>query len=691
MSFKTVESVCTYCGVGCEISAQIENGKIKKILPNKNGKAGGGNICIKGKYGWEFLNSAKRLGEVKIKKDFFIKNFHLFPKEIKQEIGVPEFVDGYYYPQLELSYKIAAWKFSQIKDDFTGFAHASIGGARTSCESGFIFQKFTREVLGSPNIDNCARVCHAPSLKGMRLTIGEGAATNPYDDIKEAGFLLVVGSNTTEAHPMIATRILEAKKRGAKIAVIDVRKIKLCDFADLNAIIPFETNLLVLNMISYVIITEELYDKNFIKNRTEWFEEYKNEILNDPFANPDFFLGVKGYEELPKIISQIARAYASNKSMIVWGLGVTEHIDGSYAVCAICNLALLSGNIGKMGAGLMPLRGQNNVQGACDMGCLPYYLPDYDHPQVEGLKTPDVIKKIQSQEIKSLYVMGEDIAHIHANQNKIHSALENLEFLVVNELFDNEITKFADIVFGVKSGYEKTGVYVNAERRLHLSSPLQESSLPDDWEVISKIAKYMGANFEYQTSENIWNEVMASAKKRFAGASYERLIQSGTQGLQWPVSLEGMQTPVLHAKTFRTKDGFGQFRYKKWQKRGMIIELINNIKNKSSFYLTTGRALHHYNNGAQTKECSKLIDKIDEDILLVNQEDFENFKEERIGLISAAGESGKLKFKVHSGIKKGTMFATFHFASSKINFLFGDEADELTKTAAFKSVKVEIK
>jgi formate dehydrogenase major subunit len=519
----------------------------------------------------------------------------------------------------------------------------------------------------------------------MRSIIGEGAATNPFSDIKKSEFMIVIGSNTTEAHPIVANKIIRAKQAGAGLAVFDVRDIALSKFADFNCVMPYEANLLVLNMLAFVIITEELYDESFIQNRSCEFENFKEEILNDTFSNPEFFQKIEGYEYLTDMIREVARSYASKKSIILWGLGITEHFDGSYAAAAICNLAVMTGNIGKSGAGLMPLRGQNNVQGTCDMGCLPYYNPDYEQPLVEGKKTPDMINAMLDGEIKVLFNMGEDIAHIHPNQNKIHNALEKLEFLVVNELFDNQITEFADVVFGVKSAYEKTGVYVNAERRLHLSQPIIKNDLPDDWEVIHGISKELEYDFRYESSRDIWDEVQVKVPKRFSGASYDKLEKNRVNGLQWPIAED--ELPILHIDSFRTKDGKATFRYKRYVLRNHVQELLN--KNRTNFYLSTGRTIAHYNNANQTKESQKLMKKHSEDVILASLEDEEIFANRtHVVLVSRYGRSEKLKVKLSKRIKKGTLFTTFHHAKSKINFLFGDESDELTKTARFKSVKV---
>lgn len=681
---KVIDSVCTYCGVGCDISAEVENNKILRIFAKEEGIVSEGKLCIKGKYGYEYLFHPDRLKKALVRKSFLKQNQKLF--EIVKGF-TKEFDKDFYELPYEKAYDIAALKLKEIIKNYTSDSFAAIGGARTSCESGYLFQKFTRNVIGSPHIDNCARVCHSPSLKGMRATIGEGAATNPFSDIKKAENLVVVGSNTTEAHPIVANKILAAVQRGTLLNVIDVRKIALSKFAKNHLTIPYETNLMILNMLAYLILKNGWEDREFIEKRTKGFSEYKEKILSDEFANPNIFYHIRGYEDIPEKLEDLAYLISHKKTMFLWGLGVTEHIDGSAAVMALTHLALLTGNIGKSGAGLMPLRGQNNVQGTCDMGCLPYYLPDYKKPDVIGLMTPDIIDSIECGRIKAVFNMGEDIAHIHPNQNKIHQALKKLELLIVNEIFLNEITKYADIVFGVKSAYEKKGVFVNAERRLHLSQPLISSTLPDDWEVINEIAKRLEADFDYKSSKEIWDEVREVASERFSGATYEKLESNPLRGLQWPVYEE--DSPILHQKEFRTKDGFGYFRYKKYELRGMLKELLE--KKDPHFYLTTGRIIAHYNNAAQTKACEKLSKRYKEDILLVSKKDRAFFEgKDRVVLVSKYGKSKPLKIKFSKDLKRGTLYATFHHAKSHINYLFGDESDEYVKTARFKSIKVRV-
>lgn len=680
---EIIDSVCTYCGVGCDIAAKVKDNKVQSIFAHPYGVVSQGNLCIKGKYGYEFIDAPDRLRIPRIKKSFLDKN-----PTIKAKIAstLVELDDVWYETTLESATTASAMKLSEIQKVYGQKSVCSIGGARTSCESGYLLQKFTRHTLGSPHVDNCARVCHSPSLKGMRTTIGEGAATNPYNDIYNTEFMIVIGSNTTEAHPIISNRIVEVAGKHDNLAVFDVREITLHRFAKYKGIIPHEANLLILNMMAYVIINEELYCEHFLEDRTKGFEAFKEKILNDPYANPKYFETIEGYEYLSKMIPKVAREYALKKSMIFWGLGITEHIDGSYAVMAITHLALMTGNVGKEGAGLMPLRGQNNVQGACDMGMLPYYAPDYQEPKEIGLMTPQLVNAMIEGRIKAVINMGEDLTHIHPNLNKVNKALDNVEFIMVQELFMTEIASRADIVIGVKSAYEKTGVYVNAMRRLHLSQPLVKSDLPDDWEVIQMLDTKMGGNYAYEDSKQIWDEVREVAYRRFSGASYNRLERHRVRGLQWPVHTE--DTPILHQLDFRTEDGYGEFHYHQYQLRGMVQEIAQ--KKLTGYHLTTGRTIAQYNNASQTTRCEKLNKRYDEDILLVNEDDAADFTSEKVILKTEFGETSPLLVKFTDKVQPKTLFCTFHHAKSKINHLFGDRCDELILTAAFKSIKVEV-
>ena len=673
-------SVCTYCGVGCEIDAQINQDKIVKIKPLKEGISSGGELCIKGKYGFEFLNN--RLKKHLISYEFIEKNAKNMPFELQIRIAnLYPYDEKFYEAPFSLALDIAAWKLKEIIKNYSSKSVAAIGGARTNIESAWLFQHFARNVIKTPHVDNCARVCHSPSLSGLKMSIGEGASSVDFDSLFDAETIFVIGSNTTEAHPMVASRIIKAKRRGAKLIVVDVREILLMKFADVAVILPFESNLLFLNALAKELIQRDLIDKEFINNRCVKYEEYKQLLLHDKY-DKKFFEKLPGFEHISKQIEEIAKLI-TKKTIFTWGLGVTEHIDGTESVNAISNLAMLTGNF-KKGAGVLPLRGQNNVQGACDVGCLPYYLPDYIRPDEEhiGLMTPDIIDAVTDGKIKAIINMGEDILHIHPNQNKIHRAFKELEFLMVMEVMENEITKEADIVFGVKSAYEKRGVYVNAERRLHLSKPLVKSDLPDDWEVIKELSKRLGRDINYVSSEDVFNACKKEVS-RFKGATYERLEK---KPLQWPIREDGKDTPVLHLEKFSTPDGKGHFHYHKYHIRGEVKDLI---ESKKRWWLNTGRALAQYNNAAQTKVSERLIKRYEDDILLVNECHRDEINE-RVVLKSIYGKTKPLKVKFTKSVRPYTMFVTFHFAKNRINYLFGDEADHKVKTARFKAIEVEI-
>ncbi|WP_456480150.1 molybdopterin oxidoreductase family protein, partial [Nautilia sp.] len=514
-------SVCTYCGVGCEIDARVRDGKIEKISAVKGGKSSGGELCIKGKYGFEFLN--ERINAHLVSYDFIEKNKDSFPFELAVRLAnLYEYDEKFYISPYSLALDLAAWKIKEILNKHTPNHIACIGGARTSVESAWFFQHFARKVLKTPNVDNCARICHSPSLSGLKMSIGEGASSVEFDELLKTDVIFIIGSNTTQAHPMVASRIIKAKRRGAKVIVADVREIPIMKFADISVILPFESNLLFLNAIAREMIEKDMINKEFISKRCVKYEEYKENILKHPDSK-EYFEKLKGFEHISGQIEEIAQLISKNKTVFVWGLGLTEHIDGTEAVNAVSNLAMLSGNFGE-GCGVLPLRGQNNVQGACDVGCLPYYGPDYTIPEKIGLMTPDVMDHLLEGRIKAVINMGEDILHVHPNLNKIKKAFENIEFLMVMEVMRNEITEKADIVFGVKSAYEKTGVYVNAERRLHLSTPLVKCGMPDDWEVLTEISKRLGIDPGFKTSEDVFEECKKEVG-RFKGATYEKLKQ----------------------------------------------------------------------------------------------------------------------------------------------------------------------
>lgn len=320
------------------------------------------------------------------------------------------------------------------------------------------------------------------------------------------------------------------------------------------------------------------------------------------------------------------------------------------------------------------------------MGMLPYYAPDYQEPKEVGLMTPQLVDEMLKDKVKAVLNIGEDLTHIHPNLNKIERAFEKLDLIFVQELFMTDITQHADIVVGVKSAYEKTGVYVNAMRRLHLSQPLVKSDLPDDWEVLQILNNKMGGDYSYETSKDVWEEVQKVAYRRFSGADYHRLEKHRKRGLQWPVHTE--DTPILHQLDFRTDDGLGHFKYHQYKLRGMIEEITK--KTLTGYHLSTGRTLAHYNNAAQTSRTETLMNRHDEDVLLVYEGDASDFTSKQVILKTEFGQTNPLTIKLTDKVQPKTLFSTFHHAKSRINALFGDKCDEVILTAAFKSIKVEV-
>ncbi|GHV60101.1 formate dehydrogenase subunit alpha [Campylobacterota bacterium] len=663
-----VKTVCTYCGTGCEIAATVENNTILAIEGDQDGEVSRGKLCVKGRYGFDFVASPARVKRPRIKKLFIAHNRSQMPEILQKRLFLLSEIDNDFFEcDLDIALDIAAWKTEDILQRYGSGSFGFIGGARGNCESAYIFQKFAREIIGTPNVDNCARVCHAPSLAGLSRTIGLGAATNPFSDIYEAELIVVIGSNTTEAHPIVGLKILEAAKNGCKLAVIDTRRIMLGKNADLEILIGFDSNLKTLNYIAKYIVENRLYNQQFLSERTENYERYFQQITDDHNAIDD---------NLAKLLNSLAELIAAKKTLFCWGLGVTEHIDGSDCVSAISNIALLTGNVGKIGAGLMPLRGQNNVQGACDMGVLPYYETGYKQPKTVGLMTPQMITAAQNGTIKAIFNMGEDIVHTHSNQTKIAAAVDQLEFLCVNDLFMSQTAQKADIVFGVASAYEKSGIYINAERRLHIAAPLIRSELLDDWQIFAALSKRLNKPISLNNYEEIWREIQAKAPQMFGSKPYADM-----QNRQW--SSDHSFAARLHTESFATPSGKATLFFAPSRACAECAE--------NTFQLTTGRALEIYNNGAQTNESARLTRKISEDAVLIAPNDAAKLDlNRRYALISRYGSSSPLALKSSPNIAVGTLFCTFHFARSRINRLFGDECDSQTMTPNFKSIRVQL-
>ena len=671
---KKVRTTCSYCGVGCNLEASIKDGKVVAIDTPKETEVNAGHTCIKGRYAFGFYDHPDRLRSPLIKRNGKF-----------EEASWDE------------AYDYIKEKIEKIKNENGPDAIAGISSARCTNEENYVFQKMIRAVVGTNNIDCCARICHSPTAWGMQQTFGTGAATNSTEDIYHADLFLVIGANPTNAHPVTGAKIKQQVMKGKKLIVLDPITTDLAKLADYHIRLRPGTNVAVLNMMLYYIVKGNLLNKDFVENRTEGFEEFLNHINS---LDIDHLASVAGVDK--QLVKEAAIAYATAKnSMEFHGLGVTEHEQGSKTVMLIADLAMITGNIGRRGVGVNPLRGQNNVQGAADMGCQPHqgagYFPVADkkiqefytekygvvHPTKAGLKIPEIFDAAINKEVKGLWIIGEDIVQTDPNSAHVIKAMESLDLLVVQEIFMSETAKLADVVLPGTTFLEKDGTFTNTERRVQRVNKAAEP-LPGtkpDGVIVTDMMQKLGYDQPTYDADQVLAEV-ADVVPFFKGITRERL---GKLGLQWPVKEDGTDTKILHEKEFKL--GKGQLKYFDWKES---TEIKNNIK-EYPLILTTSRVLQHYNAATMTRR-TKNLNIVDEDILLVNPKDA---KERELNngdiarLYSGRGEVS-LKVEVTDKVKEGIVFTTFHFPEHMVNMVTGDGKDEETKCAEYKVSAVQV-
>ena len=671
---KKVRTTCSYCGVGCNLEASIKDGKVVAIDTPKETEVNAGHTCIKGRYAFGFYDHPDRLRSPLVKRNGKF-----------EEASWDE------------AYDYIKEKIEKIKNENGPDAIAGISSARCTNEENYVFQKMIRAVVGTNNIDCCARICHSPTAWGMQQTFGTGAATNSTEDIYHADLFLVIGANPTNAHPVTGAKIKQQVMKGKKLIVLDPITTDLAKLADYHIRLRPGTNVAVLNMMLYYIVKGNLFNKDFVENRTEGFEEFLNHINS---LDIDHLASVAGVDK--QLVKEAAIAYATAKnSMEFHGLGVTEHEQGSKTVMLIADLAMITGNIGRRGVGVNPLRGQNNVQGAADMGCQPHqgagYFPVADkkiqefytekygvvHPTKAGLKIPEIFDAAINKEVKGLWIIGEDIVQTDPNSAHVIKAMESLDLLVVQEIFMSETAKLADVVLPGTTFLEKDGTFTNTERRVQRVNKAAEP-LPGtkpDGVIVTDMMQKLGYDQPTYDADQVLAEV-ADVVPFFKGITRERL---GKLGLQWPVKEDGTDTKILHEKEFKL--GKGQLKYFDWKES---TEIKNNIK-EYPLILTTSRVLQHYNAATMTRR-TKNLNIVDEDILLVNPKDA---KERELNngdiarLYSGRGEVS-LKVEVTDKVKEGIVFTTFHFPEHMVNMVTGDGKDEETKCAEYKVSAVQV-
>lgn len=672
---KTVRTTCAYCGVGCAFDAGVRDGRVVSMVPADDGPSNLGHACMKGRFGWEYVYAPDRLRVPLLRRG-----------DRWEEITWDAALDQ------------AAQEFIRLKETYGPDALATISSSRGTNEENYLYAKFMRCVIGTNHIDNCARVCHSATVTGMMEVLGASAATNSIADLDQAKLILVVGANPTESHPVIGARIKQAHRRGTPLIVIDPRRTELARLADLHLSLRPGTNVALLNGLGHVIVEEGLLDKAFVEARTDGLSDWLETVARCTPEATEQITGVSA-----ALIREAARRYAtSGASFCVHGLGVTEHRWGSHGVIALCNLALATGNIGRPGTGINPLRGQNNVQGASDVGCLPTYFAGYQSlddsklalrhqvvtgrrlPTRRGMKIPDMWDAALEGRLKGLWIIGYDVAQSDPNLKKVRQALGRLEFLVVQDLFLSETAKFAHLVIPGASFLEKDGTFTNLERRVQRIRKVVDppNGILPDWRVVSEVATRMGYPMLYEHPAEIMGE-LARLAPMLAGVTYERLDRP--EGLQWPVPApDHAGTPLMHAD-----------RFPRGRARFVPVDYLPPGESPSTdypFVLTTGRILQHYNCGAQTRRTG-ILDIVDADVLEMHPQDAADLGVEHgewVRLVSARGEA-VLPLAISGRVQRGQLFTSFHFPSTDVNALLSSSADESSKCPEYKvsAVRVE--
>ncbi len=667
-------TTCAYCGVGCNFDVGTRGGRIVSMRPVEASPVNWGHACVKGRFGWDYIYAKERLRTPMVRKG---KDWE------------PISWDG--------AIKMIAEKFTAIREKHGPDALAGISSARGSNEENYLMSRFMRAAVGTNNVENCARVCHSATVSGMMEVFGTWAATNSLGDIDKAKLLMVIGSNPTEGHPVTGARIKRAVRKGAQLVVIDPRKIELARYADVHLALRPGTNVAVFNGMANVILEEGLYDEKFIQGRTENFEAWVEVVKRYTPEETERISGVPA-----ELLRKAARLYAgSGASMSCHGLGVSEHKWGSYGIMAMCNLAILTGNVGRPGTGINPLRGQNNVQGACDVGSVPVYYTAYQRldddrvrstferitgrplPQKKGWKLPEMWDAALEGELKGLWVIGYDVAQTDPNLNKVRAALDKLDFLVVHDLFFNETAKHAHLVLPAASFVEKDGTFTNGERRIQRIRKVVDPppGVKPDWQAICEVSTAMGHPMAYDHPSQIMDEIAAQTPS-MGGVTYEKLDRG--YGLQWPVpELSHPGTSVMHSEQFPR--GRAKFAPVEYRPPG------EEPTEEYPFTLVTGRVLHHYNCGAQTRH-SKLLEFVDTDVLEIHADDAAELgiaNGDLATLRSARGEV-KLPARISDRVPPGMLFTTFHFPELDLNTLLSSSSDDLSKCPEYKVSTVAV-
>ncbi|MBL8387355.1 MAG: formate dehydrogenase subunit alpha [Hydrogenophaga sp.] len=680
----SVVTTCAYCGVGCGFKAEMKGNTVVRMVPWKDGKANEGHSCVKGRFAWGYATHKDRITKPMIRASI---------TDPWREVGWDEAI------------AYAASEFKRIQARHGKDAVGGITSSRCTNEETYLVQKLVRAAFGTNNVDTCARVCHSPTGYGLGQTYGTSAGTQTFKSVEQADVILVIGANPTDAHPVFASRMKKRLREGAKLIVIDPRRIELVDSPHIRAehhlALKPGTNVAVITAMAHVIVTEGLVDEGFVTERCDpsSFADWRAFVAK-PENSPEAFEAVTGVPAGE--LRAAARLYATGgNSAIYYGLGVTEHAQGSTMVIGIANLAMACGMVGREGVGVNPLRGQNNVQGSCDMGSFPHELPGYRHisdttvrSQFEaawgvtldpepGLRIPNMFDAALSGSFKGLYCQGEDIVQSDPNTQHVAAALSAMECIVVQDIFLNETAKYAHVLLPGSSFLEKDGTFTNAERRIsrvrQVMPPLAGLA---DWEVTVRLSNALGYPMHYTHPEQVMQEI-AALTPSFAGVSYEKIERLGS--VQWPCNAgtDEAGTALMHAQGFvRGKGRFFNTQY---------VASDEKVTRKFPLLLTTGRILSQYNVGAQTRRTPNSRWH-EEDRLEIHPHDAQErgiADGDWVGIESRAGQT-VLRADVSERMQPGVVYTTFHFPESGANVITTDSSDWATNCPEYKVTAVQV-
>ncbi len=680
----SVVTTCAYCGVGCSFKAELQGNEVVRMMPFKDGQANHGHSCVKGRFAWGYTTHQDRI---------------LTPM-IREKI-----TDPWREVSWDEAITYAASEFKRIQAKYGNDSIGGITSSRCTNEETFLVQKLVRAGFGNNNVDTCARVCHSPTGYGLKSTFGTSAGTQDFDSVDQADMVMVIGANPTDAHPVFASHMKRRLREGAGLIVIDPRRIDLVKQPHVEAkhhlALRPGTNVAIINAMAHVVATEGLIDEQFVAERCDMatfnrWRAFVSEERNSPEA-VESITGVPAGE-----VRAAARLYATaGNSAIYYGLGVTEHSQGSTMVMGMANLAMATGNLGRPGVGVNPLRGQNNVQGSCDMGSFPHEFSGYRHVSDDsvramfeevwgvslggepGLRIPNMLDAAVDGTFKGLYIQGEDIVQSDPNTRHVTAGLAAMECVVIQDLFLNETASYAHVFLPGSTFLEKDGTFTNAERRIsRVRKAIPPKNGYADWEITLLLSKALGFEMNYTHPSEIMDEI-ARLTPTFAGVTYEKIDRLGS--VQWPCNDKAPEgTPVMHVDGFVR--GKGQF---------MITEFVatdERTTDRFPLLLTTGRILSQYNVGAQTRRTANVM-WFDEDVLEIHPWDAENRGIKDGDLVELASRAGAttLHAKVSDRMQPGVVYTTFHFPGSAVNVVTTEFADWATECPEYKVTAVQVR